>query len=42
MPRHAGLMDTCLLDHVTNLLLTSAKGLDDATARRIGECLEDI
>ena len=42
VPRHAGLMDTCLLDDVTNLLLAIAKGLDDATARRIGECLKSI
>src|SRR5258705_10542354 len=41
VPRHAGLMDTGLLDDVTNLVLAMAKGLDDATARRIGECLED-
>jgi hypothetical protein len=35
-------MDARLVDEVTNLLLAAAKGLDDATPRRIGKRLEGI
>lgn len=42
MSRDAGLMDPGALDDVTDLPFAVPKGLDDPTARRIGEGLEDI
>ena len=40
--RHPGLMDSCPLDDVVDLLLASAQHLDDAAPGRIGKSLERI